>query len=311
MKMILTKAVTVCLVAAILMFAAGCGSSKSGAAKDTLIIHDGNYSEYWLIHRMVKYLVEEYTDAKVEIRDRMSGPLNFAAMVKGDTDLMNNYDGSVLTTYLHYDVSDIPAGLSTYDFVSERVLEEKGVMLLDKMGFFNTYVMAVTQPVYQKYGMETITDLVQYAPELVFGAEHDFFSEEGSAKFGPLTAFYGLKFKEFRSIDIDLKYSAMENGLLDATVAYSTDGLNKKVGLKLLDDDRAYFPEYNAAISVRATLFEEMKEVAPNLKDVINMLSGRLSNETMTDLSYEVDVLGRDADQVAKEFLQGINLISK
>ena len=310
MKTKWTKGLALCLAGVMLIIAAGCGSSgKEGGPKDTILIYDGNYSEYWVVHRMVKLLVEEYTDAKVEIREKMTGVLNFTALVNGDTDLMNNYDGSVLTTYLHRDVADIPAGVSTYDFVYDLALEEKGVMMLDKMGFFNTYIMAVTKPVYEKYGMETITDLVAVAPELIFGAEHDFFSEEGSAKYNPLCRFYGLNFKEGRSIDIGLKYSAMDGGHIDCTVAYSTDGLNKKYQLHLLEDDRAYFPEYNGCITVRATLFEEMKEVAPDLKEVINMLGGRLTNEIMTDNSYQVDVEGKDPMDVARACLRELGLI--
>lgn len=307
----MVKGMAFVLAAAMLLLAAGCGGStgQADAKKDTVLIYDGNYAEYWLVHRMVKLLVEEYTDAKVDIREKMTGVLNFTALVNGDTDLMNNYDGSVLTTYLHLDVTDIPEGTSTYDFVYNLALEEKGVMMLDKMGFFNTYVMAVTQPVYEKYGMETITDLASAAPNLIFGAEHDFFSEEGMAKYNPLCKFYGLNFKDYRSIDIGLKYSAMDSGNIDCTVAYSTDGLNKKYKLHLLDDDRAYFPEYNGCITVRATLFDEMKDVAPNLKEVINMLGGRLSNEIMTDLSYQVDVEGKDPMDVARACLKELGLI--
>ena len=304
------KGLALCLIVMLLALAAGCGSSgKASGPKDTILIYDGVISEYWVVHRMVKLLVEEYTDAKVEIREKMSAVLNFAALVNGDTDLMNSYDGTVLTTFLHLDIADIPAGTSTYDFVYDQVMKEKGVMMLDKLGFFNTYIMAVTKPVFDKYGMETITDLAAAAPELVFGAEHDFFSEEGSAKYNPLCRFYGLNFKEGRSIDIGLKYSAMDSGNLDCTVAYSTDGLNKKYQLHLLEDDRAYFPEYNGCILVRATLFEEMKEVAPNLKEVINMLSGKLPNEVMMDMSYQIDVEGKDPDDVARACLKDLGLI--
>ena len=305
------KGLSVCLVAVLLLAAAGCGGSskQTAATKDTIIIYDGTFSEMWLVHRLVKLLVEEHTDAKVEIRDQMYAPQAYDAMCRGEADLYNSYDGTVLTTFLHLDIVDIPQGKSTYDFANERVLAEQGLRLLGKLGFQNTYVLAVTQPIYEKYGMETITDLAAAAPDLVFGAEYDFFSEEGSAKFNPLSEFYGLQFKDARPIDPGLKYSAMESGEINVTVAYTTDGLNKKVGLKLLEDDRAYFPEYYDAILVRAALFDEMKAVAPNLEEVINKIAGRINTDGMLDMTYAVDVEGKNADDVAKAFLQGQGLI--
>ena len=304
------KGISVCLVVFLLLTAAGCGgSSRQAAVKDTIIIYDGTYSEMWLIHRIVKLLVEEHTGAKVEIRDQMAAPQGFDSLCRGDADLYNSYDGTVLTTFLHLDVTTIPEGVTTYDYANEQVFAEKDLRLLDKLGFQNTYVLAVTRPVYEKYGMETATDLAAAAPELIFGAEYDFFSEEGSSKFNPMSAFYGLKFKDARPMDHGLKYSAMESGNIDVTVTYSTDGLNKKADLKLLEDDRGYFPEYYDAILVRASLFDEIKDTAPNLEEVLNMLTGRIDVGKMLDMTYAVDVEGKNPDDVAKAFLQEQGLI--
>jgi osmoprotectant transport system substrate-binding protein/osmoprotectant transport system permease protein len=305
------KWLSACLSVVTLLTLAGCGASGSqaGGKKDTIVIYDGQFSEMWLVHRAVKLLVEEKTEAKVEIREEMSGVNTYQTILRGDADLMNSYDGTLLTTYLHLDPSDVPADKSLYDFVNEAAKEKK-VRLLDKLGLNNTYVLAVTPAVYDKYGMETISDLAPVAGELVFGAEHDFFTEEGSAKFNPLAAFYGLNFKEVKQIDIGLKYSAADSGNIDVTVVYATDGLNRKSQLKTLADDRSFFPEYNGAILVREDLFEEIKETAPDLEKVLNQLGGIFPSEVMTDLTYAVDVEGRDAETVMKEFLQAKGLIA-
>ena len=101
----------------------------------------------------------------------------------------------------------------------------------------------------------------------------------------------------------------MENGNFDVTVVYTTDGLNRKANLKVLEDDRSFFPEYNGALLVREGLFEEMADMAPNLQEVLESLTGTLTNEKMTDLTYAVDVEGRTVEEVAREFLTESGLI--
>ena len=147
------------------------------------------------------------------------------------------------------------------------------------------------------------------ALKMRFGAEHEFFTEEGTMKYTPFTQFYGLNFKEKIPVDINLKYAAVENGNFDVTVVYTTDGLNRKANLKVLEDDQNFFPEYNGALLVREGLYDELADAAPNLKDVLNSLSGTLTNEKMTDLTYAVDVEGRTVEEVAREFLTESGLI--
>lgn len=299
----------ICLVIIAVVMAGGVLSGCGQAQNNSIVIYDGQFSEMKLIHQMVKQLVEEKTDVTVLIKDEMA-PVNcFKELVKGGCDLMNGYDGTLLTTYLKMDVTDVPVGESIYDFANRKSAEEKGVYLLDKLGINNTYVLAVPQHIADQYNLETISDLIPVAGELVFGAEHEFFSEEGKMKFYPLAEFYGLSFKEAKPIDLGLKYSAVENGNVDVTVVYATDGLNKKANLKILQDDRNYFPEYNGALLVRADLFERFQESTPNLKEVLNELSGIMTDADMVDMTYAVDVEGRNVPEIARKFLQSKNLL--
>lgn len=287
---------------------AGCGAANKAA---TITVYDGQFSEMKIIHRMVKMLVEDKTDVKVDIKDEMSPVNSYNEMVKGTADLMNSYDGTLLTTYLKLDTADVPDGVTLYDFANEKAQADKGVYLLDKLGINNTYAIAVPQSVADQYQLNTISDLKAVAGELVFGAEHEFFSEEGSMKFYPFAAFYGLDFKEAKAIDLGLKYSAVESGNLDVTVVYATDGLNKKAQLKILQDDQSFFPEYNGALLVRADLFDRLKDTAPNLKEVLNQMGGIFTDEAMVDLTYAVDVEGQTPEAVAKAYLQQQGLISQ
>lgn len=271
-------------------------------------LYDGNYSEVQLVHKMVELLVEDRTDIEVTIKDQMSSVLMFRELTREDPscDIFCSYDGSVLTTHLKQGPPDVPEGVTLFDYVSEQVYDKHGVIMLDPLGINNTYCIAVPESVAEEYNLETISDLVPVAGELTFGAEHEFFAAEGTAgtmKFGPFTEFYGLNFKETFPVDISLKYTAIENGNFQVTEVYTTDGLNRKANLKVLEDDRNFFPEYNGSLLVREELFEEMADVAPDLREILGLLSGTMDNEKMTDMTYAVDVEGRTVDEVAREFL--------
>lgn len=280
---------------------------------DEMIIYDGNYSEPQLMNRMVKQLVEDRTDLTVTVLDQMSTVNNFKSLTAEDPscDIMLSYDGTLLTTFLHMDTEDVPEGMSTYDYANQQAEELYGVHLLDKLGFDNTYAIAVPEKTAEKYNLETVSDLIPVADELVFGAEHEFFTLEGSMKFGPFSKFYGLEFKDVNHVDVSLKYAAIENGSFDVTEVYTTDGLNRKVKLKVLEDDRKFFPDYNAAFLVRDDFFEKFGEEAPELEEILKLLVGQISNEDMVNMSYEVDVMGRSVDEVAREFLLSRGLLTE
>lgn len=286
---------------------------RADASDQELVLYDGDYSETQVIHHMVKILVEDQTDLTVVLKDQMSQVNNFKSLV-GDShscDLMVSYDGTLLTTFLHLDPIDVPAGQSLYDYVNEVATEEYGVHLLEQLGFDNTYALAVPEAVAEAYNLETVSDLIPVAGELVFGAEHEFFTQEGSMKFGPFTEFYGLHFKDSVGVDVSLKYAAIENGSYDVTVVYATDGLNRKAGLKVLEDDRNFFPDYNGALLVREDTFSRFAEIAPELEAVLAKLAGQISNEDMVEMTYQVDVQGKSVDEVARAFLVERGLITE
>lgn len=297
------------VLSAILMTGVLAGCSNEAAPEITL--YDGINSEMQLIHKMVEILVEDKTDAEVTIKDQMSAVNMFRELTREEPscDIMNSYDGTVLTTFLKQDPSNVPEGQTLYDYAKQQVQNQYQVDMLDQLGINNTYCIAVPQSIADQYGLETISDLIPVAGELRFGAEHEFFTAEGTMKYGPFTQFYGLNFKEKIPVDINLKYAAVENGSFEVTVVYTTDGLNRKAGLKVLEDDLGFFPEYNGALLVRDGLYDEVSETAPNLREVLNQLAGTLTNETMTDLTYTVDVEGRTVEEVAREFLTESGLI--
>ena len=279
----------------------------SSAGEGELLLYDGDYSETQIMHHMVKMLVEDQTGLTVTIQDQMSQVNNFKSLIgdKHSCDLMISYDGTLLTTFFHKDPTDAPEGTSIYDFANELVREAHGLVMLEQLGFDNTYAIAVTQDTAERYGPRTVSDLIPLAGDLVFGAEHEFFTQEGSMKFGPFTEFYGLKFKDSISVDVSLKYAAAEKGSFDVTEVYATDGLNRKAGLTVLEDDLNFFPDYNGAFLLR----EDTLERFPGVDDVLNRLAGQIANDDMVEMTYQVDVEKRTVEDVAREFLQDRGLL--
>ena len=172
------------------------------------------------------------------------------------------------------------------------------------MGLNNTYTLAVTDAVYQKYGVETYSDLAKVSKNLVFGAEHEFFNRQDG--YDGLVAMYGFTFKgEPKKMNVALKYQAIGNGDMDVTDAFATDGPIKQYQLKVLVDDKDFFPPYYAAPIIRNDTLKDH----PELEEVLNKLAGLIDDPTMTDLNYQVDVEGRDVEVVVKDFLQSKGLI--
>jgi len=264
-----------------------------------------------LVNSMIQQLVEERHGIPVTIKDQMTAKNNFAELSGAghSCDLMYTWDGTLLTTIMGLDTSDVPDGQTLYEFVDQRMRGEYGLELMGKIGVNNTYSIGVTQQVMDTYHPETISDLIPIAGQLRFGAEQDFFTDAGSMKFGPFSKFYGLNFQDVLHVDIMMKYTMVEQGAYDVMVVYATDGLNKRANLTILKDDLHFFPDYYGTILVRSDLFERFAEEAPGLKETLQLLNGQFTDEKMSELTYRVDVEGEAVDDVARDFLISAGLL--
>jgi len=285
------------LALAAILFFTGC------AKNDSITIGSKDFGENIVIAEMLSQLVETHTDLKVNRKLNLGGTfVNFNAIKNNQIDLYPEYTGTGLTAHLKMDVVNDPD--ESYRIVSEEFVKQWDIVWLEPFGFNNTYTLAVTPEVYEKYGVETYSDLIPYAGELVFGAEHEFFDRQDG--FDGLVEMYGLNFKgEPMKLNASLKYQAIGRGDMDVTDAFATDGPIKQYNLKILEDDLGFFPPYHAAPIVR----KEVLDKHPELKNVLNMLAGKLDDATMTELNYLVDVEGKAVEQVAKEFLTSLNLV--
>ena len=120
-----------------------------------------------------------------------------------------------------------------------------------------------------------------------------------------LEKIYNMKFKSVKGMETGLRYTALVNGETDVTDAFTTDGLIEKFGLVILEDDKNFFPPYDAVTLVK----EEALEEYPELEEVIGLLDGVITEEKMRKMNYEVDENKRNPKEVAIEFLKAEGLI--
>ncbi len=296
----LTKNITsillvMCLVTA--SFLTGCSSDN------TVIVGSKDFSENIVVGEMFAQLIEAKTDLKVDRKLNMGGTfVCFEALKNGDVDVYPEYTGTALTAQLNMDVINDPD--EAYRVVSDEFDKQFDIKWLEPMGFNNTYALAITDEAYQKYGVETCSDLAEVSNELVFGSDHEFFNRQDG--FDAVTEAYGLEFKgEPTKMDISLKYQAIGEGDIDLTNVFMTDGPIRQYNLKVLEDDKSFFPPYYASPIIRNDTLEKH----PELEDILNSLAGKIDDEKMIEVNYKVDVEGQAVEDAAREFLETNGLL--
>ena len=222
-------------------------------------------------------------------------------MEKGEIDIYPEYTGTGWLFVLKKDLINDPNKL--YEEVKKEYSMKYGIKWLGLYGFNDTYTLAIKKATADKFNINTYSDLAAKSNSLTFGAEPDFYEREDGYK--GLEKTYGLNFKEKKQIDIGLKYEAINSGKVDVINAFSTDALLKKYDLKVLKDDKNFFPSYFASTLVREETFKKY----PELEGVLNKLEGKISNEEMIKMNYKVENEKQDPKDVAKEFLKSKGLL--
>jgi osmoprotectant transport system permease protein len=290
-------------MACILLIIAGTFTAYSKAnAKDKIVIGSKNFSEQMILGNMLADLIENKTDIQVERKLNLGGSqVAFSALKNGDIDMYVEYTGTGLINILKKKPQSDPE--IVYDIVQKEFKQKYGFELLKPLGFNNTYALAIRQDTAKEYGLKTISDLAKVSSELTMGPTIEFPNREDGLR--GLSKKYNLKFKDVKAVDGGLRYTALNNHKSDVIDAFSTDGLLEEFKLKVLEDDKNFFPPYYAVPMLK----EETLKEHPELRKVVNSLSGKLTDEKMRELNYKVDSLKQSPAKVAKEFLETEGLL--
>lgn len=293
------KRVLLILLSVILMVAfIGCSRVEK-----KVVVASKPHSEQYILAEMITKLIETHTDIKVEQKLGIGGgTANIQpAMEKGEIDIYPEYTGTGWLFVLKQDLINDSEKL--YEEVKKKYLEEYNIKWLDLYGFNNTYALAIKKSLADELDINSYSELAEKGNNLVFGAEYDFFEREDG--FPGLEKIYGLKFTDTKELDIGLKYEAIGSDEVNVINVFSTDGLLRKFDLKVLRDDKSFFPAYQAATIVR----NETLEKYPELQGVLNKLAGQINDEEMIELNYLVEKENKDPKKVAEDFLKKKGLI--
>lgn len=261
------------------------------------MIGSKNFTEQSLLGELLATWIERTTDIPVDRRLHLGGTfICHQALVSGGIDLYVEYTGTAYTAILqHPPVTDAD---SVRRAVASEYRRRWGAEWTPPLGFENTFAMLVRRGTADSLGLRTISDAVAPSERWTAGFGYEFTEREDGLP--GLTQAYGLRFgADPRLMDLGLLYRALASGSVDLVAGNSTDGQIAALDLVMLEDDRRYFPPYEAAPVVSAAALRQY----PRLRESLERLAGRIDTEEMRAMNRAVDVEGRDFRQIAREWV--------
>ena len=279
-----------------------CAASRSFAASDRITVGSKNFEESRLLAEMFARLIEARTDLRVDRKLNLAGTqVCFEALKTGAIDLYPEYTGTGLVSILGEKPS--LGATATLDLVRREFLSRWDLWWLSPLGFENAYEIAVPDTIAMRYGLRTISDLARVSPEFNAAFGYEFVDREDGLP--GLEKTYGLRFKSVKPMQQALKYQAAGVGRIDALDVYTTDGRLLTYHLTVLEDDKDFFPPYQAAALVRGKTLAEHPEIGT----VLGLLAGALDEETMRSLNLRLQERGDTVEQVAQDALEKLGLV--
>jgi osmoprotectant transport system substrate-binding protein len=265
-----------------------------------IVVASKNFTEQDILGEIVAQQVERVTHLPVERRFHLGGTfVCHAALIAGEADVYVEYTGTALVAILKQPVVADPD--SALARVRAAYADRFHAEWLPPLGFNNTFAMIVRQADAERLPSRTLSAAVAAARRWRGGFGYEFIERQDG--FPGLARTYGLALAGAPKVmDLGLTYRALADSQVDLIAGNSTDGQIAALHLVALEDDRHYFPPYQAAPVVReATLRQH-----PEVRRALEALAGTMSDSVMRQMNYLVDVEHRDVQQVARDFLAGI-----
>ena len=294
----LRPAVLACVVSAWVLALGSCGAVRY----DEIVVGSKNFSEQALLGEIVAQQLEARTHREVTRRFYLAGSyICQQALLAGRMDLYVEYTGTALTAILHDPLQADPAAV--YERVRSEYQRRFGLDVLPSLGFNNTFAIVVRGEDARRLHLKTISDAAPFAHDWRAGFGYEFMERPDGFK--GLAQTYRLSFAETpRILDLGLLYRALLEKQVDIVAGNSTDGLLAARDLTMLADDKRYFPPYEAVPVVRPDAWARF----PEMRAALLELAGKINDEEMRRMNYEVDGEHRDIADVAREFLRAKGL---
>ena len=301
--------VIVLLLLAASLLGSGCTENvpdeqNSAQAQGTVVIGTKLFQESYITAHMISLLLEE-NGYQTEVKENLGGTLvNYEALKKGDIQAYVEYTGTIYSQILKRPPLEKWDPEIVYNESEKGMLDRDGIVIAARLGFEDAYAIAIDRNWAEAHGVTRISDLTPYAPDMIMGTDPEFATREDGLP--QITRVYGFTFKNYNSMAPGIMYEAIKNKEVDAISAYTTDTRNDLYGLKVLEDDKNALPPYDAVVLVS----KDFAQKNPKAMEALAQLNGRIDKDTMRSLNSEYDLNGREARDIAHDFLVEEGLVS-
>jgi osmoprotectant transport system permease protein len=281
---------------AVVLAAIFVGGIALRSTSDTIVVGSKNFTEQVILGELIAQTLERQHIAVTRKLNLGGTFICDRALRSGDIDVYPEYTGTALTAIFHANVPREGVLATTIARYADV-----GVTVLPPLGFDDTFAIMVRKADAARYGLKTIGDLKRVEGQWQPGFGFEFVERQDG--YNGLTAAYGLGFtKAPRVMDLSLMYRALANGDIDVIAGDATSAMIANFDLAVLDDDRHYFPPYDAiAVARTSTLLR-----SPATRRALESLGGRISVGDMRAMNHAVDVEHKDAAAVVRAFLKGV-----
>ena len=275
-----------------------------GPQRSGIVIGSKFFTEQVILSELLAQHIEARAGIPVERKTNLGGTLLVhKALLAGQIDLYIEYTGTALTAVLNEPPDRSSAstdkGLSNpvYQRVKQLYAQRFNLEVTEPLGFENTFAMVIRGKDAENLHVRTISDVVRYAPGWRVGVGYEFLERPDG--FHGWADLYHLHFAQTPKVmDLGLIYRALVDRQVDLVAGNSTDGLIDALNLVVLEDDRHYFPRYDAVPIIRKSTLDRF----PQLEVILGELGGKISESDIRKMNYAVDVLQRDPATVVQEF---------
>ena len=268
-----------------------------------VVIGSKNFTESLILGELLAQIVEARTHLKVERRFYLAGTyICQQALLAGRIDVYPEYTGTAFTAILKQKVEGDRTGV--YQRVKTEYEAHFGLTLSPPFGFNDTFAMEIRGDDARRLQLKTLSQAAAFAPQWHAGFGYEFMERPDG--YAGLAAAYGLHFAAPpRVMDLGLLASALKDRQIDIAAGNATDGLIPALDLFVLEDDRHYFPPYEAVAVIRRQTLQQHPEVG----EAIAELGDKISDQEMQKLNYALDGERRDVKDVAHDFLRSKGLV--
>jgi osmoprotectant transport system substrate-binding protein len=286
------------LSALALTVCSGCVSRET-----ELTVGSKNFTEQLILGELLTQYLHSVCHMPVDGRFYLAGTyICQQAILAGRIDTYVEYTGTALAAILKEQFAGDQA--SVYQRMQQEYKRRFNLDVMPPLGFNNSFAMVMRGDDARRLGVKTLSQLAGVAPHMRLGVGYEFLERQDG--YQGLVKTYDLHFAEApRVMDLGLLYRALQNRSVDIVAGNNTDGLIAVLGLVVLEDDKHYFPPYDAVPIVRPALFQE----CPRAQGAFARLAGRITADDMRAMNYAVDGEKRDAGAVAREFLVSQRLL--